>query len=133
MDITDRDLEQALQRLEARWQSRLDFICERISEQVNEGFALICKQINEQINEQVNEGFALHREAIHHLLTRRAARDAPTGPLAELQREIAALKANPPAAPSINVTVQHPKRAVQVVERDPATQEITRTETAFED
>jgi hypothetical protein len=132
MGITDLDLEQALQRQEARWQSRLDFICREISQQVNEGFALICKQINDQINAQVNEGFALHREAIHHLLTR-AARDAPTGPLAELQREIAALKANPLAAPSISVTVQHPKRAVQTVERDPMTQEITRTETAFED
>src|SRR5689334_19279169 len=120
MDITDRDLEQALQRQEARWQSRLDFICERISEQVNEGFALMC----EQINAQVNEGFALHREAIHHLLTRRAARDAPIWPLAELQREIAALRANPPAAPIVNVTVEHPRRAVQTVERDPATQEI---------
>jgi len=117
MGITDLEVEQALQRLEARWQGRLDFICR----QVNEGFSRICKQIDEQ----VNAGFALHREAIHHHCV---ARDAPSGPLAELQREIAALKASPP---TVNVTVQHPMRAVQTVERDPTTQEITRTETEY--
>lgn len=34
--------------------------------------------------------------------------------------------------PTPQVTVQHPKRAVQVVERDPKTHEIKRTETDFE-
>jgi len=117
MGITDRDLEQTLQRQEERWQGHLEFVCA-------------------QINAQVTDGFALHRQALV------AYRDA----LAELQREVAALKANRPSArtaPVINVTVPerqltvhvaaHPKRAVQTVERDPTTQEITRTATDFED
>jgi len=124
MGITDLEVEQALQRLEARWQGRLDFICKQINEQVNQGLAHICRQINEQVNAR----FAFHREAIDRL-TRGVARDAPGGPLAELQREIAALKASPP---TVNVTVQHPMRAVQTVERDPTTQEITRTATEYE-
>ena len=114
MGITELELEQALQRQEARWQGRLDLLCR----QINEGFAGMCRQVNEQ----ANEGFT------------------------RMQHEIAALKANPSSertAPVINVTVperqitvniaQHPKRAVQVVERDPETQEIKSTTTDFED
>ena len=118
MGITDLELEQALQRQEALWQARLVSICRQVNEQINEALAGVCVQVNEQ----ANAGFA------------------------RMQHEVTALRANPSSArtaPTINVTVperqvtvhiaQHPKRAVQVVERDPDTNEITRTETDFED
>ena len=109
MGVTDLDLKQALEREAALSQAQLASVCEQINGRAAEWQAQL-----DSLCTQVNGLFALHRQAIEYVLSRRVAQrgDAPTGSLAELQCEVAALKANSPVAPIVNVTV--PERQVTV-------------------
>jgi hypothetical protein len=109
MGVTDLDLKQALEREAALSQAQLASVCEQIN-----GHAAQWQAQLDSLCAQVNQVLSLHRRAIEHLLSRRVAQRgaAPTGSLAELQCEVAALKANAPVAPIVNVTV--PERQVTV-------------------